>query len=447
VAADSLLQRAFASRRSSIAVADEGKGAEELIPSPGDLISASDFAAISGLVASADASAKPAPAVLLAQSVDEVFPDFPDPTCVLHSTCTRERMSGPRGLCVLPTAGWRLQHAYDWITGTNASGNASNMSKECWDVCNLTHAPAEYASAEGELAEAVVESVAKIRSGEYASVTCPGASAEGHVSVNGTPAATEPLSSIDYARIFPDTPDRSCDLGQPCTTAGIPASRGLCVLSVDGPGWAYTNANECWDICNASHAPKAYKTGSRDLDQALAKLVHVVRHGRHPSIFCPKRGSSDTPAASKSGAFTNEVFADTLDPDCTPRGACTAGGIPALRGVCVVVVSSNISTNLSTNRSTNRTECWDVCNRRHAPEKYVAVSITRHWLGDPVVRVVAGIRADKYPNVRCPSENTQSTQPSKTTFVGCKTCRDKRPPSGAMMPVQTPTDHRVRLPQ
>lgn len=425
VAADSFLQHTFTSRRSAIAVADEGRGEEELLPSPGDLLLASDFTAISDLVTSTGTAAKLEPAVLLAHSVHEVFPDMPDPACVLHSSCTENSIAGPRGLCVLPAA------------GTDASGNTSNSSNECWDVCNLTHTPAEYSSSEGDLAQAVVESVAKIRAGEYSSITCPGTSAEGHADVHGTSPAAEPVNASTYAKIFPDTPDRFCNLGQSCSASGIPSSRGICVFSVDGPGWAYANPNECWDICNTSHSPKAYKTGSRDLDRTVSKLVRVIRRGRHPSLFCPFRGPPrEKPAYAGRGAGA-VIFADTPDPDCTPRSACTAGGIPALRGVCVVVVSAE--------NGTNTTECWDVCNREHDPTKYAA---TPGQHGDPVSRVVAGIRADKYPSVRCPPTNATTAEPFNTTFVGFKSVKDRGPsPGGAMMPMQIPMDHRVRLPQ
>mmetsp|Transcript_156201 Transcript_156201/g.277110 ORF Transcript_156201/g.277110 Transcript_156201/m.277110 type:complete len:689 (+) Transcript_156201:62-2128(+) len=90
-----------------------------------------------------------------------------------------------------------------------------------------------------------------------------------------------------------------------------------------------------------------------------------------------------------SAKQASEVFADAVDPSCTPGLGCNLkDSISPNRSVLCV-------------RSSERHECWDVCNTRHSPEDYQTGNILMDL---EIQKSVKDARAGAFETIKCPSK-------------------------------------------
>jgi len=97
-------------------------------------------------------------------------------------------------------------------------------------------------------------------------------------------AETAETAQVPPDTIYEDHADAGCHVGSSCTSGGVPAARGACVVPMAGPG---TGVNECWDVCNLKHPPESYHTGVMLRDHKISKSIHEIRMGVYPHVICP----------------------------------------------------------------------------------------------------------------------------------------------------------------
>lgn len=154
---------------------------------------------------------------------------------------------------------------------------------------------------------------------------------------SGYPRRLEANPSSHYVD---DAEPAACVLGQNCTDGGIPAYRGLCVVSRNpGAGKA------CWDVCNPNHAPESYQVNDNTaVTMSYAGMVETVRAGLNPMVRCPNNLHGGDP--------------------CPPGEPCTYEmrrfyNIPKGRGMCVI----------DANKPNSRA-CMDMCDTRKDPSAF-----------------------------------------------------------------------------